>query len=125
MIKVLLIEDNYLLRELYIRVIHKAGFEALAAIDGEEGLKIASEQNPALILLDIMIPKLNGIEVLKKLKENPGTSGIPVYLLTNLGQETIIRQALDIGAEKYLLKTNTPPHKLIELITSFAENAAT
>lgn len=123
MIKVLLIEDNYLLRELYIRVIHKAGFEALAAIDGEEGLKLASEQNPALILLDIMIPKLNGIEVLKRLKENSTTASIPVYLLTNLGQETIITQALDIGAEKYLLKTNTPPHKLVELIKAFAQTS--
>lgn len=123
MIKVLLIEDNYLLRELYIRVIHKAGFEALAAIDGEEGLKLASEQNPALILLDIMIPKLNGIEVLKRLKENSTTASIPVYLLTNLGQEAIIKQALDIGAEKYLLKTNTPPHKLVELIKAFAQTS--
>jgi len=122
MIKVLLIEDNYLLRELYERVVHKAGFHAITSIDGEDGIKKAQKENPDIILLDIMIPKLNGIEVLRELKKDTRTQDIPVYLLTNLGQEKIIDDALAIGAEKYLLKTNTPPHKLVELLKDFAEN---
>lgn len=123
MIKVLLIEDNYLLRELYERVIHKAGFHAIASIDGVDGITNARKHNPDIILLDVMIPKLNGIEVLRILKKDPRTKTIPIYLLTNLGQEKIIDEALTLGAEKYLLKTNTPPHKLVELLKEFAEKA--
>jgi CheY-like chemotaxis protein len=121
MIKILLIEDNFFLRELYERVLRKGGFEVISALNGDEGVQFAGSVYPNLILLDIMLPKLNGIEVLKKIKANPETAAIPVYLLTNLGQEAIIKQALDLGAEKYLLKTNTPPDKLVAHVQSFAE----
>lgn len=115
---ILLIEDELFIRELYERALLSSGFNVISALDGEEGVTKAKTM-PSLILLDIMLPKLNGIEALKILKNDPQTKNIPVVLLTNLGQESIIKNAFSIGAVGYLMKMRITPHELGEKIKPF------
>lgn len=118
MAKILLIEDEVFVRDLYQRQLEKANFTIQCAKDGPEGLLYAL-QSPDLILLDIMLPGMNGIDLLKQLKSNLQTSSIPVILLTNLGQAEVIKQAYNLGAQGYLLKLNTAPDLLIEVVKKF------
>lgn len=119
--KILLIEDEFDIRDLYRMILEKASFEVLLAEDGEKGYNLA-QNLPDLILLDIMIPKMNGIILLKKLKEEDLTKDIPVVLLTNLGQEEIIKAAFDSGASGYFLKVRLNPDELVKKVNIFLEN---
>lgn len=119
--KILLIEDEYYIGELYKMILEGAGFNVIWAVDGEEGLRYAEEQ-PDLILLDIMLPKVNGIEILKKLKRTKNIRDIPVLLLTNLGQESIIKTAFKEGAAGYFLKVRLKPDELVKKIHYFLSN---
>lgn len=120
---ILLIEDDVFIRDLYIRVLKKeAGFDIRVAEDGESGLKEVEDRHPDLILLDVMLPKINGIDVLKELKQNTDTKDIPVFLLTNLGQRSIIDQAFSIGADGYMLKARLLPNEIVEKVTNFFAN---
>jgi len=85
--KVLLVEDSKFLRVMTERVLSRAGFLVSTAADGEEALRIAKEQLPDIVLLDMMIPKISGPDVLKALKENPATTHIPVIVLSSLSQQ--------------------------------------
>lgn len=116
--KILLIEDDLFINDLYKRSIEKAGFEVSSAIDGAEGLEKAKE-GVDLILLDIMLPKLNGLEVLKRLKANPNLKNIPVVLLTNLGQASVIHKAFQLGAVGYLMKMRVLPHSVVDEVNKF------
>ena len=118
MAKILLVEDEFFIRDLYCRIITAAGFEVIVAEDGEEGVKL-SKGIPDLILLDIMLPKMNGLKVLKEVKSDQATKNIPVVLLTNLGQSDIIKRAFDFGVSGYLLKLDTSPAQLINSVNSF------
>lgn len=119
--KILLVEDEPYIRDLYRMILESAGLDVYLAIDGEEGLKFAQNQ-PDLILLDIMLPKMNGIILLKKLKEIENTKNIPVVLLTNLGQESIIKSAFELGASGYLLKARLEPNEVTKEINPFLED---
>src|SRR3989344_916834 len=119
--KILLVEDEMFVRELYERVLKQSSLEVITAGDGITGLQAADEK-PDLILLDIMMPGLNGIEVLRRLKQNANTSSIPVVLLTNLGQESIIKQALDLGASGYLMKVRITPYQIVAHVQEFLQN---
>lgn len=121
MAKVLIIEDEMFVRELYQRVLSQNGIEVLVAADGEKGLVMAKEQ-PNLILLDIMMPGINGIQVLERLKADQNLKDIPVVLLTNLGQQTIIRKALDMGASGYLMKVRLTPYQVLAHVKEFLQN---
>ncbi len=116
--KILLIEDDNFINQLYMRILKQAGYEVVIAADGETGVKLADDSYN-LVLLDIMLPKMDGINVLKKLKENPDTKQIPVILLTNLGQGNIINIAFTIGAQGYLMKMSMSPYELVEKIKPF------
>lgn len=119
--KILLIEDDYFINQLYMRILKQVGYKMVLASDGAEGIKLA-DNSYDLILLDIMLPKMNGINVLKKLKENPNTKKIPVILLTNLGQESVIKAAFTIGAQGYLMKISMTPYEMVEKIKPFIIN---
>lgn len=125
--KILLIEDEVFIKELYQRVLSQAGFIVLSATDGQAGLELIraeskSKQKPDLILLDIMLPKINGIEVLKRLKNDDITKDIPIILLTNLGQENIIKEAFKIGVQGYMIKIHLTPYQVVSHIKEFLEN---
>ncbi|MCA9392464.1 response regulator [candidate division WWE3 bacterium] len=108
---VLLIEDEIYLNDLYKMTLEADGYTVLAAYDGEQGVEQANN-HPDIIYLDIMLPKINGIDVLKKLKENDATKDIPVVILSNLGQESIVQQALTLGAKEYVIKLQIEPADL-------------
>ncbi|MBI4040074.1 response regulator [Candidatus Daviesbacteria bacterium] len=119
--KILLIEDDLFIRELYERTLGRAGYQVITAPDGEAGLTQAKDK-PDIILLDIMLPKINGINVLKKLKIDSDTKDIPVVLLTNLGQESIVKEAFKIGASGYLMKMHLTPYEVVSHVKDFFEN---
>ena len=123
--KVLLVEDDVLLRELYSTILGKAGYSLLVAEDGEAAMDVI-ENNAGikLILLDIMLPKVNGIEVLKQLKSNLSTEKIPVLLLSNLTEESIVQEALKMGAVGYMVKVRLTPKEVIQKVQEFAGNPA-
>ena len=109
-VKILLVEDSRTLRLSNERALLKAGYEVICAEDGEAALQCAKEQMPDLILLDLLLPRLSGLEVLTRLKHNRATASIPVVALTGLSDKN--RQKLiDAGAEDYLAKNAVLPDK--------------
>lgn len=103
---VLLVEDDRFLRRAAESMLQRRGFTVRTASDGEEALRVARDTLPDLILLDVIMPKLQGFEVLRLLKEDPGTAHTPVIMLSNLGQDTDMQRALDCGALGYFVKSN-------------------
>lgn len=118
---VLLIEDDVFISDLYKRILLQSGINVLTALNGADGINLA-QQKPDLILLDIMMPKMHGIDVLKSLKADPVTKDIPIILLTNLGNERIIKQAFDMGVQGYFLKLKISPYDLVEQVKEFINN---
>jgi len=104
--KILFIEDDTTLQESLGQVLKGAGFEVFHALNGEDGLKLAGEERPDVILLDLILPKINGFDVLKELKGSDNTKHIPVIVLTNLESPEDIQKALFSGASTYLLKAS-------------------
>lgn len=117
MAKILLVDDDPLLIRMYQKKLQNDGYEVDSASDGEAGLKKVSEFEPDLILLDIMMPKLNGLEVLKKLKEETQTKNIPVILLTNVGgSDEDVERGLGLGAVAYLIKAGNRPDVVVSKV---------
>jgi len=104
--RILLAEDDRFLRKSAGAMLRRQGFMVLAAEDGEEALRLARTESPDLILLDIIMPKMQGFDVLKALKSDPHTSPIPVIILSNLGQESDSLAAREMGALDYWVKSN-------------------
>ncbi len=105
MTKLLLIEDDELIVKLYQKIFSLEGWELKIAVDGQEGWKMIKDWRPTIILLDVVMPKMNGIEVLRKLKADPDVKQIPVIVLTNLAGKKDANEALRLGADKYLVKS--------------------
>lgn len=112
---VLIIEDNQDLVEMYRLKLSLEGFRVETALDGEQGLLRAVESKPDLILLDILMPNMNGFEVLKALKNNSQITA-KIIVLSNLGQYENIREAKALGATEYLVKANTTPTMVVAKI---------
>jgi len=117
--KILVVDDEPAVREIYNREFTGAGYKVVLASDGQEGILKAGEEVPDLILLDVMMPKVSGIDVLKLLKQNKLTKKIPVLLLTNLGEEHIIKEGFGLGADGYLLKVSYTPAQVVEECRKF------
>ncbi|HEY4694785.1 MAG TPA: response regulator [Candidatus Nanoarchaeia archaeon] len=118
--KILLVEDDIFIRDIYSRELKKGDYEVVIAEDGQEGVDKATGEKFDLVLLDIMLPKKTGIEVLKSIRTSgPDYKDTPVYLLTNLGQGSVIKQAVDIGIQGYLLKARFLPSQVLESIENF------
>jgi len=118
--KILLIEDEAFISDMYKIMFEKQGFLVDTASDGKEGLEKTESGDFDLILLDIMLPKMNGLEVLKEVrKEGAKAKKTPVFLLTNLGQENVIKEALKIGAQGYLMKANLLPQQIVDEVNDF------
>jgi len=114
--KILLVEDDKFLSEMYITKLTESGFEVEAAFDGEEGLSKADSFRPDLILLDIVLPKKDGFEVLKSLKEKEELKKILVIALTNLGQKEEVQKGFDLGADDYVIKAHFTPTEVVAKI---------
>jgi CheY-like chemotaxis protein len=118
--KVLLVEDSKFLRMANERALSKAGFEVSTAADGEEALKVAGDKLPDIILLDMLLPKLSGPDVLKALKANPATRGIPVIVLTSLSQKNE-EKLLSEGAAAYFEKSTLELDKSSDRLAAAVE----
>lgn len=113
---ILLIEDDEFLAELYATKLNLENFEVGLAVDGEKGLKMIKEKKPDLILLDIILPKMDGFEILKIVKSDKALKKIPVILLTNLSQKDEVKRGLDLGADDYLIKAHFMPSEVVKKI---------
>ena len=103
----------------------RGGFTVITAADGEEALRLARESMPDLMLLDLIMPKMHGFDVLAALKAAPETAGIPVIVLSNLGQDSDVQLARERGAHDYIIKSNIALEMLVERVrTFFADRAA-
>ncbi len=116
MAKILIIEDDKFLRELIVRKLNQENFDVVEAVDGEEGIKKIKETTPDLLLLDLILPGMDGFEVLSKIKEDPATASIPVVILSNLGQREDVERGLKLGAVDYLVKAHFTPNEIIEKV---------
>ncbi len=119
---ILFIEDESALQKTIGDFLHADGYEVIHALDGEIGLKIAKEKNPDLILLDLILPKVKGLDVLKMLKENNQTKDIPVIIMSNLDDMASVEKAIELGARAYLVKAQYSLEELANKIkTIFSE----
>ena len=115
--KILIVEDDKFLRELLESKLRKEkDFTIVTAKDGEEGLQKAREEDPDLIILDLILPGLNGFEVLEKIKSSAAIADIKVIVLSNLGQKEDIDRAMKLGAEDYLIKAHFTLEEIIKKI---------
>lgn len=113
--KILIVEDDKFLRELIAQKLVKEGYHISEAVDGEEGLKKAKEEKPDLVLLDLILPGIDGFEVLARMKEE-NIGRVPVIILSNLGQKEDVEKGLELGAVDYLVKAHFTPGEIIEKI---------
>ncbi|OGZ18998.1 MAG: hypothetical protein A2175_01575 [Candidatus Nealsonbacteria bacterium RBG_13_42_11] len=113
---ILVIEDDKFLRELISQKLIKEGYNVSEAIDGEEGLKKIKGEKPDLVLLDLILPGIDGFEVLTKMKEDTTLPPIPVIILSNLGQKEDVEKGLKLGAVDYLIKAHFTPGEIVEKI---------
>lgn len=116
MAKILIIEDDPLMSRLYQKAFTFEGYQVVSAFDGEEGWEKMKQENPNLILLDIMMPKLNGLQFLEKIKKDPDYKKIPVVCLTNLAGQQDAEKALLLGAVKYIVKSEYEPKQVVNMI---------
>jgi CheY-like chemotaxis protein len=123
MAKILIVDDDAYLRELYEEVLKAEGYDVITAVDGEDGLAKLQQGGFDLTLLDVMMPKLDGLGVLKKLHETPPTNpNKTILLLTNLAQDPIVQEALHLGVKSYLIKADITPDQLIEKVKEYVQN---
>jgi len=114
--KILVIEDDKFLRELISQKLLHEGYGIAEATDGEKGLEAVEKEKPDLVLLDLILPGVDGFEVLAKMKEDSTMAQIPVIILSNLGQKDDIEKGLKMGAVDYLIKAHFTPAEIIEKI---------
>lgn len=115
-VHVLLVEDDVFLSGIYQKKFEMEGFKISTADNGEKGLADAKKKNPDIILLDILLPKMDGFSVLKELKSDEAVKNIPVILLTNLGQKDDVEKGLEAGAVDYLIKAHFKPSEIVEKV---------
>jgi CheY-like chemotaxis protein len=114
--QILIVEDDPLMARLYSKVFSIEGYEVAMAADGEEGLSAVHKNVPTIILLDVMMPKVNGLELLEKLKADPATKKIPVIMLTNLAGQADAEKAITLGAVKYIVKSEYEPKQIVNMV---------
>lgn len=116
--KVLIIEDDKFLSKIYASKLSKEGIEADFALDGEEGLQKMKAAKPKLILLDLIMPKMDGFAVLEEMKKDPALKKIAVLVLSNLGQDEDIVRAKKLGAKDFLVKSDSSIQEVVTKIKS-------
>ena len=111
--KILLVEDDPFLLDMYSTKFKEVGFDVAVAQDGEMAIVKVKEVMPELVLLDVVLPKKDGFEVLKVLKSDAQTAGIPVVMLTNLGLDSDVKRGLELGAQSYIIKAHFTPTEVV------------
>lgn len=119
--KILIIEDEKILADMYRDKFVDAGFEVISAFESKEGLELAKKEKPDLILLDILLPRENGISFLEELKKDPEISAIPVVAFSNYDEPRTRKQAFQLGVKDYLIKTDYTPNEIVKKIRKYLE----
>ena len=114
--KILFIEDESALQKTFGEILGQEGYEMISALDGEIGLRLAKEKKPDLILLDLILPDINGIEILKKAKKDENLKDIPFFVLTNYTNLELEKESWKLGIERYIVKANYTPLELVKMI---------
>jgi CheY-like chemotaxis protein len=123
--KILIAEDDFFIRDIYRKVFSLGGYDVQTAVDGIDALEKTKVQSFDIILLDIMMPRMTGIDVLKAIRslETP-TKATPVFMITNLGQQNIIEEAFKIGMDGYIIKSQVTPQQIVDEINTFFSGKA-
>jgi len=122
--RILLVEDDRVVRKAAETGLRGLGYEVVAALDGEEGVRRARSDAPDLILLDLLVPKVGGFDVLRALRADPATSGIPVIVLSGVGQDGDLEQAIELGAAAFFVKGSMSLQELVRRIDDLLGAAA-
>jgi len=117
--KILLVEDEKILAEMYKDKFTQAGFEVFLALEAKEGLRLAKKERPDLIILDILLPRENGITFLTWLRKDEEISSIPVVAFSNYDDPETKREAAKLGVKEYLIKTNYTPQEIVEKVKNY------
>ena len=120
--KILIVEDDIMLNKIYQTKLSLLGYQVLAAYDGEEGLAMMRAHQPHLVLLDLMLPKKNGFEILEAAKQDMTISRIPVIILSNLGKEADLQRSMELGAADFLVKSNVKLETVVDKIRIILQN---
>lgn len=113
---IVLVEDDQILAQMYLRKFELEGFDVRHAMDGEAGLDLIKQVKPRLVLMDIMMPKRNGLETLKLLREDPEVGQTFVAMLTNVGEQQYVDEGTKLGANEYLMKSALTPHEVADKV---------
>ena len=119
--KILIIEDEKILGEMYRDKFVQSGFEVVWAEDAKKGMELAKKEKPDLILLDILLPKENGISFLQKAKKDSAIGSVPVVAFSNFDDPTTKREAKELGVRDYLIKTDYTPQEIVERVKGYLE----
>jgi DNA-binding response OmpR family regulator len=119
MAKILFIEDDPLINKIYSTRLKTDGHEVFTAENGEEGLKIAMDNNPDIVILDVMMPRVDGFEVLEKLREDERFKLKPIIMYSNLNNEEEIKRAKQMGVTEFVIKANLSPTQMVEKIKQY------
>jgi len=114
--KILIVEDEKIMRDLLAMKLEKEGYEISMATDGQEGLETMRKIKPDLILLDIIMPRMGGFEVMEEMSKNPQLKKIPVIIISNSGQPVELDQAIKLGAKDWLIKAEFDPREVIDKV---------
>lgn len=122
--KILIAEDDKTLIKLYTKKFEKSGFEVILAGNGEEAIERARKEKPDIIILDVMMPIMNGFQALKMLKKYEETNCIPVVIISNYGEVPNVTTGLNCGATDYLIKVEHTPEEIVEMVRDILEKKA-
>ena len=120
--KILLIEDETNIRALYAEILREDGYEVTEVAGGMDGLKIAQEKDWDLLLLDIMLPTLDGIKLLRKIKSQPALNIKPVVVVSNLGDENVKKTCMELGVKEFLVKAEVKPDDILLTVKKYVFN---
>lgn len=121
--KILIAEDDFFIRDIYSKVFSLSGYEVAVGVDGVDALEKIKAQQYDMVLLDIMMPRMTGLDVLKNVRAlTTPAKDVPIFIITNLGQQNIIEEAFKVGMDGYILKSQVTPQQIVEEINNFFLN---
>jgi CheY-like chemotaxis protein len=121
--KILIAEDDFFIRDIYGKVFSLSGYDVQVAVDGMDALEKIKAQQYEIILLDIMMPRMTGIDVLKNVRAlTTPVKSTPIFIITNLGQQNVIEEAFKLGMDGYILKSQVTPQQIVEEINNYFIN---
>jgi len=120
--QILLVEDDPFLVDIYKTSLEEAGFKVEIATEGDEALRKLKEKRPDLLVLDIVLPQINGWEIIKEIKKEENLKDLKIIILSNLGQKTEVEKGLSLGATKYLIKAHYTPREVVEEVKKILIN---